>query len=259
MSNGSPKRVFVSRIDEEKKIGAVLKDYVEDAFSNRVKVFSSDDPRDLPGGQRWLDVIEKELKAVDMLIAVLSPASVQRPWILMEFGGVWIRGIKILPFCHSGLKRNSLPRPLGDFQGCEIEEANVGTLILDAVASATEESFPRKYNTTEMRSELMSAVSGAPKLSHVPVTRPANMVDVSDEELTILKLLVMVKDSRDDEYANVAVIATNVGMKKSICEMHLTALEEKKLVTYIVNMNDGVSYAITEKGVRLLLNLGLLK
>jgi len=69
-----------------------VKDGLEDAFSQRVAVFVSSDPRDNPGGDQRLDRIKRELKDPEakMLISLVSPTSVREPWISIELGATWI-------------------------------------------------------------------------------------------------------------------------------------------------------------------------
>jgi len=56
-------KVFVSHIAEEAELGKAVKDGLEDAFSRRIQVFVSSDPRDNPGGERWLERLERERRA----------------------------------------------------------------------------------------------------------------------------------------------------------------------------------------------------
>src|SRR5437660_112961 len=85
-------RIFVSHIHEEAALGTVVKNGLEDAFSHRIEVFVSSDPRDNPGGDPWLEKIKGELKdpQARMLISLVSPTSVREPWISVELGAAWI-------------------------------------------------------------------------------------------------------------------------------------------------------------------------
>lgn len=177
------KRIFISHIHEEAEIGAVLKKWIEDAFVGEVEAFVSSDPRDLPGGRQWLSEIETKLRDPGncLLVSVLSPASIGRPWISLEFGGAWIRGTPIFPFCHSGQTNSSLPRPLGDFQGASIEQKNVGELIINAIACAADLPFPAKLNLDAMRAELDAAIARIATQSALLPNSRAPSPDVSSK------------------------------------------------------------------------------
>lgn len=173
------KRIFISHIHEEAEIGAVLKRWIEDAFPGEVEAFVSSDPRDLPGGKQWLSEIEAKLRDPGncLLISVLSPASIGRPWISLEFGGAWIRGTPIFPLCHSGQASSSLPRPLGDFQGAAMEQKNVGELIINAIARAAALPFPAQLDLSAMRAELDAAIT---RIATQSARLPGSPAPISD-------------------------------------------------------------------------------
>jgi hypothetical protein len=51
--------------------------WLEDAFSRRVAVFVSSDPRDNPGGERWLDRLEPEWgSAIDLQVRANSTVGI---------------------------------------------------------------------------------------------------------------------------------------------------------------------------------------
>ncbi len=186
------KTVFISHIHEEAALGAVLKHWIEVAFAGQVLAFVSSDPRDLPGGKKWLAEIEMKLRDPGncMLVSVLSPASIGRPWISLEFGGAWIQGAAILPFCHSGLANASLPRPLGDFQGACMEQSDVCERVINAVASATGLDYPTDFDFAEMRAALHAAVanvdSGQPPSTTL---RQSNVETSSKHDVWLLDAL----------------------------------------------------------------------
>jgi hypothetical protein len=72
-------RVFVSHIHEEAALGEVVKDELQDAFAQRIAVFVSSDRRDNPGGQRWLEKIERELKDPQTRTSVPSHEALLAP------------------------------------------------------------------------------------------------------------------------------------------------------------------------------------
>jgi len=50
-------------------------------------------------------------------IVLASPDSVERKWINFEAGAAHVRGIPIIPLCHSGLTPAQLPVPLSESKG----------------------------------------------------------------------------------------------------------------------------------------------
>jgi hypothetical protein len=50
------------------------------------------DDRDIAGGDDIPDKIREAIGRSDEMIVLLTPASVNRPWILLEVGAAWQRG-----------------------------------------------------------------------------------------------------------------------------------------------------------------------
>jgi hypothetical protein len=127
--------VFISHIHEEAALGQVLKEWVEDAFhAHNVKAFLSSDKGDLSAGRKWLDVIEAALQGAAVVVSLISPQSIIRPWINIELGAGWIKGLRVIPLCHSGKKFRDLPRPFQDFNGIDIEAHDAGERLIAGIA-----------------------------------------------------------------------------------------------------------------------------
>lgn len=56
------------------------------------------------------------LNLASVHVILCSPESVARPWIQFEAGAAQIRGIPIIPICHSGLTPAQLPVPLSEWK-----------------------------------------------------------------------------------------------------------------------------------------------
>src|SRR2546429_4579585 len=105
----APLRVFISHIHEEGALGAVVSSCIKDAFHARsVTTFLSGDAQDLPAGRKWIEVIEQELDQAAVVVALLSPVSLRRPWVNIELGAAWIKHRHIIPLCHSDRKSTRL-------------------------------------------------------------------------------------------------------------------------------------------------------
>lgn len=263
--------IFVSHISEEAAIGGILKEWIEDAFPGQVECFVSSDPRDLPGGRNWLDEIATKLRNTDLrlLLSVLSPRSVSRPWISLEFGGAWIRATRIFPFCHSGLTNGTLPRPLGDFQGTTFEKSDACEQIINAVADAAGLVYPRRFDFRGMREALTKAIelsgdkaqAGEPEPARAaqPASRSEQVPDLPADALRILDVLVRIKNSSSDPYVRSSFLASTLNLAKSVCEVYLQDLDRRNLIHTRLNYVSGSTYGISEDGTRLLMALGRIK
>ena len=106
------KRVFISHISSEAQLSQHLKQRIERDFLGLVDIFVSSDQKSIQAGSKWLEEVDKALRSADLQIVMCSKESVGRPWVNFEAGAVWLRGIPVIPFCHSGLHLSDLPVPL---------------------------------------------------------------------------------------------------------------------------------------------------
>lgn len=109
--------VFISHTSEEATVAQSFQDLVGDKFLGLFDVFVSSDGQSIRMGQHWLDSVSRALQACVLEVIVASPMSVVRPWVNFEAGAAWVRGIPIIPLCHSGMTPSKLPVPLNLLQG----------------------------------------------------------------------------------------------------------------------------------------------
>src|SRR2546423_14585668 len=101
----APLRVFISHIHEEAALGAVVSSCIKDAFhASSVTTFLSGDAQDLPAGRKWIEVIEQELDQAAVVVALLSPGSLRRPWGNIERGAAWLRHGPVIRIGHPDLR-----------------------------------------------------------------------------------------------------------------------------------------------------------
>jgi hypothetical protein len=50
------------------------------------------DEKDIEGGQSIPETIRERLRAGDEVLVLLTPYSINRPWVLVEIGGAWTLG-----------------------------------------------------------------------------------------------------------------------------------------------------------------------
>ncbi|MBY0379492.1 MAG: TIR domain-containing protein [Burkholderiales bacterium] len=120
MDNKNQVQVFLSHIHEEKEIALKLKSLIELHFLNMVNVFVSSDLSSNETGEKWLNNITSALKVCVMGIILSSNNSIMRPWINFEAGALWVRDIKVIQACHSGMSKSTLPIPLNQLNGIDI-------------------------------------------------------------------------------------------------------------------------------------------
>jgi hypothetical protein len=109
--------VFISHITEEGEMARHLKELIERKFLRTIKVFVSSHEESISLGDEWLAAIKVSVTNCGLMVVICSPISVTRPWINFEAGAGWVRGIPVVPMCHSGIQPGQLPVPLNTLQG----------------------------------------------------------------------------------------------------------------------------------------------
>ena len=93
--------LFISHISEERDIAALLKTMMQEDFRDVIACFTSSDIGCIGAGENWLTAIEHAMSEAKAVIVLCSKASVHRPWVQFEVGAAWMKGVPIIPVCHS--------------------------------------------------------------------------------------------------------------------------------------------------------------
>jgi len=136
------KRVFISHISIETALAQTLKERLERDFLGMLDVFVSSDQSTIGAGAKWLEEVERALKRADLQIVLASKESVGRPWVNFEAGAVWLRGIPVIPTCHSGMLLTDLPVPLSMLQAVGYSDPAGLRKLYHAIATLLEVNPP---------------------------------------------------------------------------------------------------------------------
>lgn len=125
--------IFVSFVHEEEDAASELERFVRDAFDNRADVFMSSEGW-IHAGDEWMRRVFDELNNARVVISMLSPASVGRPWINFEAGAGWFGGKKVIPALFWGLLVGDLKQPLSSLQAVELENYEGISYLVNSIA-----------------------------------------------------------------------------------------------------------------------------
>ena len=181
------RKVFVSHIDEEAPIAAVIKKWMEPAFLGLFDVFVSSVPGDISAGRVWFQSLEDELSECGAMLVICSPVSVNRLWINFEAGAGWIRGIPVIPICHSGMTKGELPMPLCFFQALSAEDDDFVSQLISELAECFESRKP--LVSQEMLKDF----------EQVSLIRTVLGAESTEEELGFLDHLVSVMEGMEQQ------------------------------------------------------------
>ena len=141
--------IFVSFIHEEERVASNVKAFIPLILGQTVDTFMSSDKNAIYAGEDWMKRIFEELGTAKVLVSMLSPVSVQRPWINFEAGAAWMRDAKVIPVCIGGLTINQLPKPYSSLQAVEIDTHEGAYYLLSSIAHHLGMPIPKKPNFSD--------------------------------------------------------------------------------------------------------------
>jgi hypothetical protein len=89
-------RVFISHATADKWMARVLCEKLE-----AIGVETFRDDRDIDGGDHIPARLRQEIDRADELLVLLTPNSVNRPWVLLEIGAAWHRDMRIVALLYN--------------------------------------------------------------------------------------------------------------------------------------------------------------
>lgn len=253
--------VFISHVSEEAQIAATLKRHIESVFSGQCKVFISSDPRDIPAGSKWLEKISQAIEAAKVLVVLCSPASLKRPWINFEMGCGWVRGVPIIPVCHSGQTKGQLPPPISTFQALELDSTTFVAEFFDGIAGHLQVEKVPKIDEGKTKGELMAALkphrsAAAPESEEVlTVPSPGPVEELDDKSRAILEAIAHMGDAG----LTAEDLAGHLGISRPKMEYYLENLARGGHISYQQEIVDDPPVArLEQKGRGYLIQRGLL-
>lgn len=136
-------RIFLSHSHSDEKLAAIIDNWIDETFNGLIQVFrSSDEGKSIIIGESIKNKIKDELKDSVASIILLSPSSICKPWINIEFGAAWILDIHIIPLCLHNLKIKDLPLQFGDMKVCELDNEKNCIELLELLLTRLRTKYP---------------------------------------------------------------------------------------------------------------------
>jgi hypothetical protein len=134
--------VFLSHISCEAILADIVEHHVSRDFIGLADVFVSTQASILVGS-KWLDEVTSALNKANLHVVLASQESVKRKWINFEAGAAHVRGVPIIPLCHSGLAPAQLPVPLSESEGLVLSGKAGFERFYDAIAAKLGSRLPQ--------------------------------------------------------------------------------------------------------------------
>jgi len=241
-------KVFLSWSGRESHaIAVILRDWIPTVLPGVTTWVSS---IDIDKGARWSTEIAAELEQSNYGIICLVPENLSSPWLNFEAGAIsksLERG-RVAPLAV-GLQKQDVSGPLAQFQITDFDKDDVLRLVKSINNSCPDpldnETLSRNYKICwpGLEAEISAIDVSVP--GALPPTTTDTELEVDDCDDQIIRLLLEF-DGRDTIAAEVIAQQLNVHIAR--IKLHLKKLCEANYVWEALNMIDGASYSIDDKG-----------
>lgn len=106
--------IFVSHTRQDKKIAEQIKKIINDAFSGHIQLYLA--AHELSPGTAWKDEIKRRLDSCDAIFSVISPRSLHKPWIYIEWTAFWLNDKRSYILLTENVQVADLVSPMADLQ-----------------------------------------------------------------------------------------------------------------------------------------------
>lgn len=130
-------RLFISHASSDGDFANTVKQELEKVFANGLEVFCTSSPGAIAAGTDWLNEIESQLASARAVIPIITPVSIERPWLWFEVGATWNNGragnCRIYPLCAPEIELGNLPSPLDRLQALSMGRAQDLKMLFEAL------------------------------------------------------------------------------------------------------------------------------
>ncbi len=129
--------IFISHASSDGEFANAIKQEIEKVFADGVNVFCTSSPGAISVGSDWLETIEGKLGTAQAIIVIVTPVSIEKPWLWFELGATWLKGrtgnCLIYPLCAPEINLSVLPSPLDRLQALSMGKAPDLTILFEAL------------------------------------------------------------------------------------------------------------------------------
>ena len=118
--------IFISHAVLDKELALALKALLCDTLGlPEERVFCSSDNTSIQVGQKWGEQLVTGFQVAQAVVAVFTPNSIFRNWVMFEAGAAHFHGTKgFFPMVANGLDVSCLPSPLSERQAGRLAESS---------------------------------------------------------------------------------------------------------------------------------------
>ena len=251
-------KTLICHIHEDTPIAQVLQDWTGSTFAGQSEVFVHSDDEIILSDAAWLEKIDEALEGSKALVLVISPTSLQKPWVNFELGCAWMKGIFILPVCHSGITVVNLPQPLSMFQGLDLNQEDFPEMFITLLGKELGIRKLPRINFAEMAGEIRKAQEAMQPMGSEKKEIPPPVIEEDRRLGQTYEQILLILANADTVGYTAAVLADHFKIQEPKMKFYLKKLTEDKYL-YASYPGAGQSrYNLTHKGKAYLEEYGLI-
>jgi hypothetical protein len=111
--------LFLSHSSADRHLASFIEDTLRAAIPG-IEIFRTTRVEQIPAGKPWFEIVQQHMRSADRVLVLLTPTSVDRPWINFEAGAAWITNKVVVP-AVAGMSKEEVPEPLRSLQTLSLE------------------------------------------------------------------------------------------------------------------------------------------
>jgi hypothetical protein len=160
--------VFISHASTDASIVDILRSEIDRVFAYGVKVFASSVPGVIKPGDDWLVELRSNLENAKAVIVLITPVSINRPWVWFEVGAYWSKlsagSGRVYPLCVPEVDLSDLPEPLNRLEALSLGKTAHVKLLFQTLCGQFGFGNMKSFKTRSITSRL-------PKYSDIKVVQ----------------------------------------------------------------------------------------
>ncbi len=106
--------IFISHTNQDKRIAEEVTKVINNAYQGEIQLYLA--AHDLTPGREWKEEIKERLKDCDSIISIITPRSISKPWIYIEWTAFWMADKLSYILLTDDVQISDLTRPMSDIQ-----------------------------------------------------------------------------------------------------------------------------------------------
>lgn len=162
-------------------------------------------------GERWREVIAAALESADVILVLITPASLASEWVALEWQTAFMQSKRVIPVLARGASYGDLPPALADIQAVDLHsdyESEIRNLVaaIELWSASTE---PPPVQELDVQTIIEDTLSRTLERLGIDTRQPPRVARLEANEIFVL---ISFDPAMDPTFAAIKAAAQRVGM-----------------------------------------------